>query len=60
MKVKNFPGRKQDRREGAYDRLVARIGSKTPTKNQAIELEALEAWLAKGDMSGIRTKKFRG
>ena len=59
MKLKNAPGRKQERREVAYRALVERwLGRKMPTvvKN---EYDALKERLSLGNLRHVRTKKNR-
>lgn len=61
MKTKNFPNKKQMRRQKAYDNLVKRWNNKsdipTAIKN---EMKRLKELLTLGDLRHVRTKKVRG
>jgi len=60
MKLKNAPGRKQKRRQGALDRLVSKWQNDKRCPDRARwEMARLRELLALGDMRGVRTKKRR-
>ena len=64
MRVKNFPGRKNDRRKSALARLGARNGGTPPTQLDRDGLDDEDATLRNRIMPdslarGIRTKKNR-
>lgn len=59
MKQKNFPNKKQRKRKAAYERLLERWKNDTMSFSAEDEKVSLERALAKGDLSGQRSKKSR-